>query len=89
MDALDAFLLCLPRLDVHFSFQETELIDFNMMKNFRMGERQRLQFRAEFFNLLNHANLRNPEGNFAAPNFGPILSTSDPRLVQMALRYSF
>lgn len=64
-------------------------IDFNMMKNFRVTERHRLQFRAEFFNLLNHASLGNPVGNFSSPNFGRILSTSDPRLIQLALRYSF
>lgn len=36
--------------------------DFALAKNFHFGETMRLQFRAEFFNILNHPNFANPYG---------------------------
>lgn len=36
--------------------------DFAVAKNFHFGEQYRLQFRAEFFNILNHPNFANPYG---------------------------
>src|SRR5579864_7519420 len=36
--------------------------DFSIAKNFHFGEQYRLQFRAEFFNILNHPNFANPYG---------------------------
>ena len=36
--------------------------DFSLAKNFHFGESKRLQFRAEFFNILNHPNFANPYG---------------------------
>lgn len=37
-------------------------LDFSVAKNFHFGERLRAQFRAEFFNVLNHPNFANPYG---------------------------
>jgi TonB dependent receptor len=36
--------------------------DFSVAKNFHFGEAMRLQFRVEFFNILNHPNFANPYG---------------------------
>lgn len=36
--------------------------DFSIAKNFHIGETMRLQFRMEFFNILNHPNFANPYG---------------------------
>jgi hypothetical protein len=67
--------------------------DATLAKNTRVGgihEDAALQFRAEFFNLLNHAQFGNPVNNLALPTFGTIQSTSvNPRLVQLALKYIF
>jgi len=35
-------------------------LDSGLSKNFKMTERVNLQFRAEFFNILNHVNFENP-----------------------------
>lgn len=64
-------------------------IDFSAHKTFAFTERWRLQYRAEFFNVLNHANFNNPETAVSADSFGRITSARDPRIIQMALKLYF
>jgi len=66
-----------------------EDVDFSLFKNFTVTERARLQFRAEFFNLLNHANLGLPENDLESPAFGQILQAGSPRLLQLAIKLIF
>ena len=66
-----------------------EDVDFSLFKNFSVTERARLQFRAEFFNLLNHANLGLPENDLQSPAFGQILQAGSPRLLQLAIKLMF
>jgi len=54
-----------------------------------VGERAKLEFRAEFFNILNHAQFANPETNINSSRFGEITSTYDPRIIQFGLRLTF
>lgn len=55
-----------------------------------ISERSLLQFRAEFFNMFNHAQFNNPATNVALGNFGQITSASvNPRLIQLALKFIF
>jgi hypothetical protein len=74
--------------------------DASIIKNLKIGERQNVQFRTEFFNLANHPTFGLAPGscpgtgcNTARNNanlFGVINSTiGNPRLVQFALKYSF
>jgi len=56
----------------------------------RPNEESIVQFRAEFFNALNHPQFANPDTNFNSPTFGVISSTSvTPRVVQLAVRFVF
>ena len=55
-----------------------------------LKEKSSVQFRAEFFNALNHPQFSNPDTNFSSPTFGIIGSTSvNPRVGQLALRFVF
>jgi hypothetical protein len=63
--------------------------DTALLKSTRITERIGLDFRAEFFNVFNHAQFRNPVGDFSAGNFGQITSARDPRIGQLALKLIF
>ena len=53
-------------------------------------EKSSLQFRAEFYNALNHPQFGNPDINFTSPTFGVISSTAvNARVVQLAVRLAF
>jgi hypothetical protein len=76
--------------------------DFSAFKNIPISERFSMQFRAEFFNILNHPNFNSPNfggngvvaisgsNNFTNAAFGEIGSTRfapyDPRQIQFALK---
>jgi hypothetical protein len=64
-------------------------LDSSLFKMIPIGETVRLQFRAEFFNTLNHANLSNPVANISSATVGQILSASSPRILQFGLRLTF
>ena len=59
-----------------------------MFKEFPIREgKERFQFRAEFFNLLNHPNLGFIDSNIGDPAFGSISSVQNPsRPIQFALK---
>jgi Carboxypeptidase regulatory-like domain/TonB-dependent Receptor Plug Domain len=76
--------------------------DFSVFKNIPINERFNMEFRAEFFNIINHPNFNAPgfggngvvsisnSTNFNNTNFGAIGSTRDapnaPRQIQFALK---
>jgi hypothetical protein len=75
-------------------------LDFALMKETPIKERARLQFRAEFFNILNHANFALPNasafvqgvngGGSPNPTFGDITATTtSSRQIQFALKLMF
>jgi outer membrane receptor protein involved in Fe transport len=80
-------------------------LDMAFSKTTAITERMKLEFRAEFFNIFNHANFLSPgvtnnnNGTYTGggvgtnPNnpaqFGQITSTYDPRIIQLAARITF
>ena len=64
--------------------------DVSISKNFKIMEKQNLQFRTDFFNAFNHPQFSNPSTVVNSSGFGQITSTTvAPRIVQFALRYAF
>lgn len=53
------------------------------------GERYRLQFRAEFFNIFNRVNFNDPTNSVSSGGFGQIRGAGDPRIGQLALKVFF
>ena len=66
-------------------------VDLSLFKNFKLpiGEEARLQFRAEFFNLLNRVNLLLPQVDLDSSLFGQSVAAFRPREIQFALKFSF
>ncbi|HTF71119.1 MAG TPA: hypothetical protein VK638_51475 [Edaphobacter sp.] len=67
-----------------------------LSKQFILTERARLQFRTEFFNILNHPNLAIPSSRTVFTNSGPVASaglitstTTSSRQIQFGLKLSF
>jgi hypothetical protein len=63
--------------------------DLGINKSFSITERARLQFRSEFFNVLNHTNFAIPDSNISDAAFGTIRSTFPARQIQFALKLMF
>jgi hypothetical protein len=64
-----------------------ENFDTGLQKITRLRERYSLQFRAEFFNTLNHANFSNPSGSFTSANFGKVTAAGAGRVGQVSLKF--
>ena len=78
-------------------------VDFGLAKSFPLPfgplrETQKINFRAEAFNLFNHPNFVNPGNTIGSPSFGrivgsyatsPVGGIGGPRVLQLALKYIF
>jgi hypothetical protein len=64
-------------------------LDTGVLKDFKVSESKRFQLRFESFNILNHANLNNPDGTVTSPTFGRITGTSAPRVIEVGLKFQY
>jgi hypothetical protein len=64
-------------------------LDIAVEKEMALGERLRLQFRSDIYNVFNHPNFDLPGRIFGASNFGVISSAEDSREFQFALKLRF
>ncbi len=64
--------------------------DLAILKNIGVTEHTHFEFRAEIFNLFNHTQFYNPDGNSTdGAQFGQVTQVKDPRLMQFALKFYF
>ena len=63
--------------------------DTTVYKNTHITERLNFQFRFEFFNLFNHPNFQNIQGDLSAGNFGRVTAQTLPRWWQIGGKLSF
>jgi len=71
--------------------------DISAIKNFRLRESMRLQWRCEAYNVFNHTQFSgvnatarfDAQGNQVNPLFGQMSSARSARILQLALRFVF
>jgi hypothetical protein len=64
--------------------------DIAIEKTIPVSEKKHFEFRAELFNLFNHTQFYNPDGNSTdGSQFGQVVQAKDPRLMQFALKFYF
>ncbi len=64
-------------------------VDLSVFKDIPITEALRAQLRGEAFNAFNRTQFGGPVSNLNSGNFGRILSTGDPRVIQLALKLMF
>lgn len=67
----------------------TANFDFGLFKNGAMTERFHYQFRAEFFNGLNHPSFNSVSTSISSGDFGKINGVGSPRQIQFGLKLLF
>ncbi len=63
--------------------------DVAVSRTFQLKETQKIEFRAEAFNLTNSVRMTDPNAVLNSNTFGQVLSVGDPRIMQFALKYVF
>jgi hypothetical protein len=61
--------------------------DLGVTKIIPVREAMSFEIRAEFFNIFNHAQFMNPDGDISSSNFGNVTSARDPRIGQLSAKF--
>jgi hypothetical protein len=61
--------------------------DLGVSKRIPITESKAIEIRGEFFNIFNHAQFNNPNGNFSSSLFGVVTSARDPRIGQVSGKF--
>jgi hypothetical protein len=61
--------------------------DFGMSKRVRISESIAAELRGEFFNIFNHTQFYNPNGNFSDSLFGVVTNARSPRIGQLSAKF--
>lgn len=61
----------------------------SLMRLFPIYESTKFEFRAEYFNILNHTNLGDPVQAVTSSSFGRITSAQDPRIGKLGVKLLF
>jgi hypothetical protein len=93
---LDPTTFATPALDTFGDIQKNSFVgpryidwDGSLTREFPIKDATRLNFRAEYFNLLNHTNLGDPNLTQTSASFGRIGSDISPRIAQLSLKLLF
>lgn len=66
--------------------------DLALLREFQVTESTAMQFRLETFNTFNHTQFFGPDavnGNIDSPLFGHVVKAASPRLMQLAVKFTF
>ena len=81
----------LPTRWAHVREDRVNEVNLAMMKNLRVRERYKAQFRCEMFNAFNHRRFDGPDASPSSSRFGKVTPAQQnlARIVQLALKVSF
>jgi len=64
-------------------------MDFGIYKTFKIREGMHMQIRGQFYNVMNHAALGNPNTTLSNGTFGRITTAGSPRVVELGAHLEF
>jgi hypothetical protein len=93
---LDRSAFDIPTLGTYGNYRRNSVVgppswsfDLALSRAFRFREAQRMEFRAEAFNVMNSFRPGDPNTTLTSGQFGQLRTSLDPRILQFALKYVF